>query len=67
MVNSAVEELTEQISMLYGNTFQKADKQCCNAAVPRRNISFQGMPHTSCLIFSKSFIREKRNMASHTF
>lgn len=55
-----------EITILCGNVAQEVDKECNNAAVPRGNIRFQGKPHTSCLIFSKSFfIEEKKSEVTH--
>lgn len=39
----------------------EVDEQRNNAALPRGNIRFQGKPHTSCLIFSKSFLQKNVN------
>lgn len=49
-----------EITILSGNVVHEVDKQCNNAAVPTGNIRFQGEPHTSCLIFSKSFSQNKK-------
>lgn len=49
-----------EIPILSGNVVHEVDKQRNNAEVPRGNIRFQGKPHTSCLIFSKSFSQKKK-------
>lgn len=54
-----------EITILSGNVVREVDKQCNNAAVPRGNIRFQGKPHTSCLIFSKSFSQKKKREVTH--
>lgn len=54
-----------EITILSGNVAHEVDKQRNNAAVPRGNIRFQGKPHTSCLIFSKSFSHKKKREVTH--